>query len=164
MFITAVIAGRVYQSQRGRLQLICFFLPVWVGLGSNPAHHSWTFTCVFPDPHEKMRTIPRLQNLSAGHSLFLHCCKLFFLTSVLITADIWGCLQPLTLVPFTLSCQLEGVADWLSRIVVLQFSARKGLCAENSAGLLWGENFLGIGGQMSPTSDILECLWGKKIP
>lgn len=109
-----------------------FFLLVWVGLGSNPAHHSLTFTYVLPDPHEKVRTIPQLQNPSPGHLLFLHCCKLFFLTSVLITAGIWGCLQPLTLLPFTLSCQLKGcweVADWLSRIVVLQFSAWKGLCA-----------------------------------
>lgn len=108
-----------------------FFLPVWVGLGSNPAHHSLTFTCVLPDPHQKMRTIPRFQNPSPGHLLFLHWGNLFFLTYVLLTAGIWGCLQPLTLVPFTLSCQLKGcweVADWLSRIIVQQFSAWKDLC------------------------------------
>lgn len=94
-------AGRVYQSQIGRLQLIFFSLfGLAVVLALHTIHCKVTFTCVLSDPCEKIRTISRLQNPSAGHLLFLHWCKLFFLASVLFTADIWGCLQLLTLVPY----------------------------------------------------------------
>lgn len=160
-------AGRAYQSQIRRLQLI-FFLPLWVGLGSNPVHHSLQsdfHLCAFWC--EKIRTIPWLQNPSPGHLLFLHWCKLFFLTSVLFTADIWGCLQPLTLVPYNVTSTpgVLGGCYLAQQNCSAVFCMERSLCSlssENSAGALWEEHFLWIGGQMSPTSDILlPYLWGK---
>lgn len=92
----------MYQSQIGRLQLIFFFslFGLALVLTLHTIHCKVTFTCVLSDPREKIRTIPRLQKPSPDHLLFLHWRKLFFLTSVLIPEGIWGCPQPLTLVPY----------------------------------------------------------------
>lgn len=172
MLITTVIAGRSWEgvSKPNRASTAHFFLSLFglaLVLTLHTIHCKVTFTCVLSDPREKIRTIPWLQNSSPGHLLFLHWCKLFFLLCLSQQA-FRAAFSPWFLFLTLESCQLRGcweVANWLSRIVVLQFCAWKGLCAasaENSAGVLWGEHFLWTGGQMSPTSDtLLECLWRK---
>lgn len=86
----------MYQSQIGRLQLNIFFslFGLALVLTLHTIHCKVTFTCVLSGPREKIRTIPQLQKPSPAHLPFLHWHKLFFLTSVLITEGIWGCLSP----------------------------------------------------------------------